>query len=254
MVFKTSEEVDHESALATQESLVELGKVLQEKQQKIEVFNKLYNQLEEEYKNFLHFNIDQIAPNFNIQTYLSEINDGSSNKFLIDNDKYKLFILREMTKHKLEEKNDKIIELNKTIDDMNEQSDEYLDQIENIEKDNLQERNKLALRITNLRSKCIYKNKLIFWQEVFLFIFAYIAILSPTRVYYQISIIYDIFYQIMDFILYGFIFLTSYILDFMIYYNLLPLTIGVILGSLGILYFFNYKQKKELNKIKDHIE
>ena len=29
----------------------------------------------------------------------------------------------------------------------------YLDQIENMEKDNLQERNKLALRITNLRSK-----------------------------------------------------------------------------------------------------
>ncbi|VVU95674.1 hypothetical protein CPAV1605_1429 [seawater metagenome] len=255
MQYKTTEEVDHESALATQESLVELGRILQEKEQRMQAFEKIYQSLEDEYKDLLEFDIQNINANFNLNSYLTE--NITSNQFHLNHDKYKLFILNEMTKYKYQLLDEKKNELIQSIDEMNEQSDEYLDQIDGLEKSHLEEKNKLALRITKLREKCIYKNKVIFWQEVGLFFLGYVAVISPFRVYSQLNLILSFLFAIFSFT-FGSIYSVIYsILSFLMYYNILPMILGALMGSVGLFLFYKYKYKKEevkQIKAKDHLE
>jgi hypothetical protein len=236
------EQVEQESVLATQEGLVELGRVLHEKEQIKVAFEKIYNKLYEEFTDLIDFSIDDINPEFNIQHYLTTIT--SKNNLVVFsadsnvyNNVYKLYILNEMTKYKLELQENINLEQLDEINDINEQSEEYLEQIDALETENNNKVQELTLRIINLRQKCMAKNTLIFWQRIALFVLTYIAIVSlPTAFDQVIMIVYNLFLIIS--LLFSCIFnVFNSLYNFLAFYNFLPILIGMSIGSLGIFYF-----------------
>ena len=169
----------------------------------------------------------------------------SSFKDNIYTDTLKLNILNEMTKKLLleqEMETDKAIQMSK---ETSEQSDEYLEEIERLEEDKKKSDEKLAIRIINLRAKCIYKNKLFFWHRFVMLILCYTVFMSlPTtinQVIFVLNTIFVIIKFLMDYTLYSCWYSYRLCVDF----GMFPILLGGLFGVIGVFYY-DFKNKKDI--------
>lgn len=186
-VYMSKEDAEAECKMQTHDNLIKLGSQLQQIKSKEEGLKKLYDQLEEKFKDLPKFDLDSVDTNFNLDSYLYlKFKDNTGFKIIDAKELYQVYMLFQISKHNfnLVEKDNKILQTE--INDLNDQGDEYIKQLEDLENQNLEKDQKLAHRIINLRQKCIDRRKQINYMWGLIMFLCYCSIFSWNTVLFQI--------------------------------------------------------------------
>ena len=186
-VYMSKEDAEAECKMQTHDNLIKLGSQLQQIKSKEEGLKKLYDQLEEKFKDLPKFELDSVDTNFNLDSYLYlKFKDNTGFKIIDAKELYQVYMLFQISKHNfnLVEKDNKILQTE--INDLNDQGDEYIKQLEDLENQNLEKDQKLAQRIINLRQKCIDRRKQINYMWGLIMFLCYCSIFSWNTVLFQI--------------------------------------------------------------------
>jgi hypothetical protein len=261
---KTKEEIEAESAIATQEGLVELGRILHEKEAKKRNFDNIYQKLlkhQKEMNDINNFNIELIDKHFNLDVYvqqslkkykkekyfykLDSLTNESKDNFYTDTLKFN--ILNEMTTKLLLDQEKDTENAIQISNETSEQTDEYLEEIEKLEEDKKKSDEILAKRIINLREKCIHKNKLLFWHRILIGILSYTSLMSLSKTLNQtifcLNTVFIVFKFIIDYTLFSCWYSYRILVDF----DIFPILVGCFFGIIGV-YYYNLKNKKNIIK------
>ena len=254
----TKEEMEKEKELATKKELVELGKILANKEYSKNLFEKTYLDLNNKFNNSFDFNFYQESNNektFLINETIKKLTQLSQTTTFSNNESdlqkfHQMCILNEMSKYKYEMENKRCQELQDNIKELQEEGDEMVAEIEENENTNKTTINHLNARIIKLRQKCLDKNKTIKYYQILAFTLAYLAVISLERGFYQLQIIFSFLSHFMS---YSFKFL-DHTLQLLIHYNILPVLVGIVGGICGYVFWKkslksdeNKKNEKKLN-------
>ena len=186
-VYMSKEDAEAECKMQTHDNLIKLGSQLQQIKSKEEGLKKLYDQLEEKFKDLPKFDLDSVDTNFNLDSYLYlKFKDNTGFKIIDAKELYQVYMLFQISKHNfnLVDKDNKILQTE--INDLNDQGDEYIKQLEDLENQNLEKDQKLANRIINLRQKCIDRRRQIKYMWGLIMFLCYCSIFSWNTVLFQI--------------------------------------------------------------------
>lgn len=246
-VFKSKEELELECKMTTHNELIELGQNLAMKKSKEEAFNKLSQDLQEEFNDMIPtFNIDDIDKSFNLEMFIQGELKNTGFSSTEKKNSIKLFILYKIIQKSLENKENKIEELNDEIKDINEQSDDYIQQIEDIENTNKINELKIAERIVKLRQKCIDRrgeiNRL--WYTIVFLI--YTSLVSFQVFIYQFN--YIIMNILTPFIVLIFNNLFKLIYNFSIFIFSYKILFGILIGFIAVYIYLKLSELKNIKK------
>jgi hypothetical protein len=173
--------------LNQQQKLTELGAQLalkkKKEQDKLKKYNDLKNDLKKKY-----------------------VNDDLSNKFSFNDENKKIREFLELNDYyfkKMNEDKEKLIEHTETLEEEQENS---INELEELEEENKKKNKYWKERVTKLRHKCIYKNKIIFYLQILLIslnLITYDITINGYNSYFILSLnnVLNTFYELITYIL-----------------------------------------------------
>ena len=226
--------------------MLSLGRQLEKDQSKKEGLENLYEQLKDKYKDLPDFDLNQVDSNFNIESYLYLNFKKDSFKIIDHKELYQLYILFLLAEDKYNKQVKENGLLKDEIEDLNEQGDEYVKQIDDMEKEEKEKEGKIAKRIINLRQKCIDRRVQInrLWYTIFFLCYTSIFTLKVTLV--QMSYVYyNLMIPFLKQVLFFGVSGIKYLVVFLMTYKII---LGMLI-SFGVSYLYlNYNKKIMLKK------
>ena len=173
----SKEEQDYINQQIQEQSLMQLGKTLHLTEKNKKDFNQKYEDYQKVVNNLNltppekcspnNFDIIQIEKWFEDHNKSSDVllfNDSSSYSNFDDHTFLTLYLLNKMNLHVIDKKEKDRFDQENYAKDMEEQSEQYFKEIEEAEKEKKEFENKMAIRITKLRDKCVYRNQQIYYM------------------------------------------------------------------------------------------
>lgn len=248
----SKEEQDYINQQIQEQSLMQLGKTLHLTETNKKDFNQKYEDYQKVVNNLNltppekcspnNFDIIQIEKWFEDHNKSSDVllfNDSSSYSNFDDHTFLTLYLLNKMNLYLIDKKEKDRFDQENYAKDMEEQSEQYFKEIEEAEKEKKEFENKMAIRITKLRDKCVYRNQQIYYMWLLISFLVYTTIMTWQYTYGQFE--YLIKGMIMPFI--SLIFLNianliEFLFPLILEYNILPVLLGVIIGSIFVKVFY----------------
>lgn len=247
-VYLSKEEAEAECKFHTHNSLLELGRQIEKDNSKKDGLESLYVQLQDKFKDFPEFDLNQVDNSFNLDSYLYlnffKNHDGFN---LVDKKQlYQLYILYLLSENKIKNhiKENKL--LNDEIDDLNEQGEDYIKQLEELENSNKEKESKIAKRIINLRQKCIDRKNQINRMWYLIFFLCYTSVFTLEVTLFQIyTSYYNMILPILQYMLIFNIICIKYIITFLIDNKII---LGMLISFISTYCYFKYNKKVMLKK------
>ena len=244
-VYLTKEEAEAECKFHTHNSLLSLGRQVEKDLSNKEGLDNLSNQLKDKFKDLPKFDLNLVDRNFNIDSYLY-LNKVDNFKFIDQKELFKLYILYLLSEDKYLREVKETSLLKEEITDLNDQGDEYIKQIEEMEKEVNEKESKVAKRIINLRQKCIDRRVQInrMWYLIFFLCYTSVFTLNVTihQFYYLYSNLVIPFFQQMIFVTFIGV---KHLFEFLLTYKII---LGMLISFVVTYFYLNYNKKHMLKK------
>ena len=222
-----------------------LGRQVEKDLSNKEGLDNLFNQLKDKFKDLPKFDLNLVDRNFNIDSYLY-LNKVDNFKFIDQKELFKLYILYLLSEDKYLREVKETSLLKEEITDLNDQGDEYIKQIEEMEKEVNEKESKVAKRIINLRQKCIDRRVQInrMWYLIFFLCYTSVFTLNVTihQFYYLYSNLVIPFFQQMIFVTFIGV---KHLFEFLLTYKII---LGMLISFVVTYFYLNYNKKHMLKK------
>ena len=242
----SKEEQDYINQQIQEQSLMQLGKTIHLAETNKKCFSQKYDDYQKivtelslkppEYCSPNNFDINEIEKWFEDNNQSSDVllfNDTSSYCNFDNHTFLTLYLLNKMNLHVIDKKEKDRLDQENYAKDMEEQSEQYFKEIEEAEADKKEFENKMAIRITKLRDKCIYRNQQINYMWLLISFLLYTTIMTWQYTYGQFEyLIKEIIMPFISLIFLNIANLIEVTYPLILEYNILPVLFGVIIGSL----------------------